>query len=426
MKLVVGLIILCGGAFFAAAEIGLLGIGRIQIRKLAKEGNRRAILIQQMFSNPTKVVATILIAITAHLYIAETLATHAALQMLSADFLRWLQPIVPIVFALLALVFADLAPIMYAISNPSRMALISALPVKVASVILAPLVWLASSISGVILRLLKTSSEIRYPFVTKPELLALIKMAEERGSITSDERRMLHSAIEFTDITVGEVMVRRRDIVSVRADMTLEEAVRKMVESGHSRLPVYRGELDNIVGILHAKDALEAWHCGRRELLVEEICREPLFVSGAQRAYTVLEMMQKMRRAMAIVLDEDGGVAGLVTAEDLIEEVFGEIHDEWDAAQSPVQRLSDGSYLVDARMSLRQVERLLEIELPEEEYDTLAELVYESLERLPQVGDKLTIGNVEFEITELDGRRIKWLKLCITKQMEEGIDATFG
>ncbi|MFA4029919.1 MAG: hypothetical protein GDYSWBUE_001255 [Candidatus Fervidibacterota bacterium] len=411
LKLLIGLIFLGIGAFFAAAEVGLLGVGRIQIQRLAKEGNRRALIIQRMLSNPSKLVATILIAITAHLYIAEALATHATTDLLNTDSIRWLKPLIPLAFAFLALIFAELAPVTYGISNSLRVALISALPIKLVGFILSPLIWLTSTISGALLRMVRAGHEIRYPLITESELLALIKMAEEQGTITYDERQMLHSAIEFTDITVGEVMVRRRDMVCIPDEMTIEEAVQKMVESGHGRLPVYHGELDNIVGILYAKDVLAAWHFGKSNLKVREICREPLFVAESQRAYTVLETMQRMHRAMAIVLDEEGSVAGLVTVEDLIEEIFGEIHDEWDAAQSLIKGLPDGSYIVDARLSLRQVERLIDIELPEEEYDTLAELVYEVLERLPQVGDRLTVGDVQIEVAEMDGRRIKRLKL---------------
>jgi putative hemolysin len=174
---------------------------------------------------------------------------------------------------------------------------------------------------------------------------------------------------------------------------------------------VYSGELDNIIGILHAKDALLAWHSGKLDIPVELICREALFVAETQRAYTVLETMQRTRKSMAIALDEEGNVAGLVTVEDLIEVIFGEIHDEWDVAQKFVQRLDDGSYLVEARLSLREIEKLLDIELPEEEYDTLAELVYELLERIPRVGDSLTVGDVRLEVVEMEGKRIKWLKL---------------
>ncbi|MCS7254527.1 MAG: hemolysin family protein [Armatimonadota bacterium] len=419
LKLLAGLAALGIGAFFAAAEVGLLGVGRIQIRKLAREGNKHAIIIQRMLSNSSRLVATILIAITTHFYIAEALATHAAIDLLGTEAVRWLRPFIPLAFALLALIFAELAPVTYGISNPLRMALIAAVPIKLISFALFPLIWLTSVVSGALLRLFKAKPDVHYPLITEPELLALIKAAEEQGTITRDERCMLHSAIEFTDITVGEVMVGRRDMVCVPDEMSIEEAVQKMVESGHGRLPVYHGGIDNIVGILYAKDVLAAWHSGMGNVKVREICREPLFVAEAQRAYTVLETMQRMRRAMAIVLDEEGSVAGLVTIEDLVEEIFGEIQDEWETAQNLVQKLSDGVYMVDARLSLRQVERLIDVELPEEEYDTLSELVYESLERLPQVGDRLSVGDVELEVAEMDGRRIKWLKLRIVRRSEE-------
>jgi len=410
IKLLLGLVALSIGAFFSAAEVGLLGVGRIQIRKLASAGNKRALLIQRLFLDPLKLIATLIIAITTHLYIAEAFATHAALD-LAGERKELIQPIIVVGFALFALLVADLAPAIYGVSNPQRIALLAAIPVKVAHLILSPLIAVVTSISRILLRILRSDPHAHYPLITEPELLALIKMAEEQGTITGEERRMLWSAIEFSDVTVSEIMVRRRDMVCVPADMRLEDAVRKMVECGHSRLPVYSGELDNIIGILHAKDALLAWHSGKLDMPIESICREALFVAETQRAYTVLETMQRTRKSMAIALDEEGNVAGLVTVEDLIEVIFGEIHDEWDVVQKFVQRLDDGSYLVEARLSLREIEKLLDVELPEEEYDTLAELVYELLERIPKVGDSLTVGDVKLEVVEMEGKRIKWLKL---------------
>lgn len=410
IKLLLGLVALSIGAFFSAAEVGLLGVGRIQIRKLASAGNKRALLIQRLLLDPLKLIATLIIAITTHLYIAEAFATHAALDLVG-ERKELIQPIIVVGFALFALIVADLAPAIYGVSNPQRIALLAAIPVKVARFILSPLIVVVTSISNILLRILRSDPHAHYPLITEQELLALIKMAEEQGTITGEERRMLWSAIEFSDVTVSEIMVRRRDMVCVPAKMRLEDAVRKMVECGHSRLPVYSGELDNIIGILHAKDALLAWHSGKLDIPVESICREALFVAETQRAYTVLETMQRTRKSMAIALDEEGNVAGLVTVEDLIEVIFGEIHDEWDVAQKFIQRLDDGSYLVEARLSLREIEKLLDIELPEEEYDTLAELVYELLERIPRVGDSLTVGNVRLEVVEMEGKRIKWLKL---------------
>jgi len=235
---------------------------------------------------------------------------------------------------------------------------------------------------------------------------------------------MLTSALEFKEVRVGEVMVPRVDMVAIRHDTLLDEAMRVMRQSGHSRLPVYRDTRDEIVGILHAKDVLAAWYRGEREKTVGELARPALFATESQRAYQLLQTMQRQRRGMAIVLDEEGGTAGLVTVEDLLEEIVGEIYDEYDVAETPVRQVGQGEFLVRAPLSIRQVEKYLGVELPEEEYDTVAELLVAHLERLPQVGDRVELDGVVLEVAEMRGRRITWVKIKITHTPEPDLDTS--
>jgi CBS domain containing-hemolysin-like protein len=189
-----------------------------------------------------------------------------------------------------------------------------------------------------------------------------------------------------------------------------------MRRSGHSRLPVFRETRDEIVGILYAKDVLAAWYRGERDKTAGELARPPLFATETQRAYNLLRTMQRQRRGIAIVLDAEGGTAGLVTVEDILEEIVGEIYDEYDIAEMPVRQIADRTYLVRAPLSIRQVEKLLGVELPEEDYDTLAELVLAHLERLPQVGDRIELNGVTLEVAELRGRRITWIRVTVSPE----------
>ncbi|MCX7643657.1 MAG: CBS domain-containing protein, partial [Armatimonadetes bacterium] len=175
-------------------------------------------------------------------------------------------------------------------------------------------------------------------------------------------------------------------------------------------LPVFRDTSEEVVGILHEKNVLAAWYRGERDKTAAEIARPPLFATESQRAYNLLQMMQRQRKGMAIVLDEEGGTAGLVTVEDLLEEIVGEIYDEYDIAEAPIKQIGDKEFLVRAPLSIRQVEKYLGVELPEEEYDTIAELVVAHLERLPQVGDQIDLDGVSLEVAEMRGQRITWVK----------------
>ncbi|HID07428.1 MAG TPA: DUF21 domain-containing protein [Armatimonadetes bacterium] len=262
LKLLVATVVLGAEGFFAAAEIGLLGVGRIQLRRLADKGNKHARMVQRMFANPARLVATVLVTITTLLYVAEALATDAALDFVSAYGSGWVEFVIPTSFALIALIFAELAPVLYASAHPRKVALTAAIPVRIAGVLLYPLIAFVSVVSNRLLRLLGCDPRHHRPLITEAEIVTLIKIAEEQGAIAREERQMLHSALEFPEVRVGELMVRRVDMVCIPADMLLRDAVRRMVEVGHSRVPVYQSTIDEIIGILYAKDALAAWHRG--------------------------------------------------------------------------------------------------------------------------------------------------------------------
>lgn len=415
LKITLAVFLLWISSIFCASETALLGIEKVKAKHLADKGEEDAKRVLRLYLNPTRLIVTLIAGITISDYIAEALITSLALDWGKSAQVVWLSGIIPIVFAFLVLVFIDVTPAIYGSAYADIVAFTVARWVSLLQKLLSPLLaFVEATVKGVLL-LLGFKDACHPPLVTESEIFESLNIAEQQGVITKEQKQMLSSALEFKEVRVGEVMVPRVDIVAVRHDTLLDEAMQVMRRTGHSRLPVYYDTKDEIVGILHAKDVLAAWYKGERNKTAGELARPPLFATESQRAYNLLRTMQRQRKGMAIVLDEEGGTAGLVTVEDLVEEIVGEIFDEYDVAEVSIRQVGENEFLVRAPLSIRQVEKHLGVELPEEDYDTLAELIVSHLERLPQVGDKVELDGLSLEVSEMRGRRITWVKVKVTK-----------
>jgi putative hemolysin len=416
LKLGLATLLLCLSALFAAAETALLGVGKVKVRHFAEEGNEGAKKVLHLYRNPARLIATLLTGITLSQYLAEALVTSIAVHWEQRLALVGFSGAISVIFAVLVLTFVDVTPGIYGAASAETVALTCAKWVRFFQRLLSPFVWFAETVVNGLLHLFRWHDIRHPPLITEGELFAALEIAERQGILTREQRQMLVSALEFKEVRVGEVMVPRVDMVALRSDTPLDEAIRLMRRSGHSRLPVYRDTRDEIIGILYAKDVLAAWYRGEREKTAGELARPPLFATETQRAIHLLRTMQRQRRGIAIVLDAEGGTAGLVTVEDVLEEIVGEIYDEYDIAEMPVRQIGERTYLVRAPLSLRQVEKWLNVELPEEDYDTLAEFLVAHLEHLPQVGDRVEVDGIVLEVAEMRGRRITWILVTVPSE----------
>lgn len=416
LKLALATFLLWVSSLFSASETALLGVGKVKAKHLADEGDESAKQVLRLYRNPPRLIATLIAGITISDYIAEALVTSVALDLGRTIQFVGLSAIISVVFAFLVLTFVDVMPAIYGASYADIVAFSVARWVAFFQKLLAPVLVFVEWIVGSILSLLGLKDAHHPPLVTEAEIFATLDIAEHQGVITKEQKQMLASALEFKEVRVGEVMIPRVDMVTIRHDTLLDEAIRIMRKSGHSRLPVYHDTRDEIVGILHAKDVLAAWYRGERDRTAGELARPPLFATESQKAYNLLRTMQRQRKGMAIVLDEEGGTAGLVTVEDILEEIVGEILTSMTSRSCRVRQIGENEFLVRAPLSIRQVEKFLGVELPEEEYDTLAELIVAHLEKLPQVGDRVDLDGVSLEVAEMRGRRIVWVKVTVTNQ----------
>ena len=258
--------------------------------------------------------------------------------------------------------------------------------------------------------------------MSEDEIRHLVDIAEEEEEIEEDERELIHSIFEFGDTVVREVMVPRPDMITIPSDATLDDALKTIVKAGYSRIPLYEGDNDNIVGVLYAKDLLKRVHESRRDTKVSVIGRSPTFVPEQKKVAELLREMQEQRVHMAVVVDEYGGTAGLVTIEDLIEEIVGEIVDEYDQEEPLVEPIDEDTIRVDAKMPIDEVNELLHAELPHEEWYTVGGLVFGLTGRVPTQGERVKFDSLEFMTERVTGRRIQ--KVVITKLPPEPEPAT--
>ncbi len=402
----IGLGLLCAG-FAAAAETSLTSVSRIRMRTLAEEGNRSARVVTRLHADPNAYLSTILSLNTIAVILAST-----ATAILVQDYLHSIpQAVATIVLTIVVLIFCEIAPKSLALRFNERVALTLARPVAMVTTALRPLVGGLTAFSRLLIRAATRGRRIRGPFVTEEELKMLVFVGEQEGVVEQEERQMIHGILEMTDKSVREVMVPRVDVVAAPASTTMAEMIKLIIEYGHSRIPVYDENIDNVVGVLYAKDLLRQNIGTDQKRPVREIAREPYFTPETKHVGELLNEMQR-RVHMAIVVDEHGGTAGIVTFEDLIEEIVGPIRDEYDTGeQDELQFLSDHEVLVNGSFPVDDIRELLNVDVGEVDSDSLGGFVYERLGTIPKPGAKLTIGDVTMEVEEVRRQRVYTIRV---------------
>ncbi|MFB3072420.1 MAG: hemolysin family protein [bacterium] len=383
--------------FFSGSEIAVISANRIRLRHRADHGDWRAQSLLELLEVPEQLLATTLVGTNISVVVATTLATVALIRLfggageLYALLLMW-----P-----LALVFGEILPKTIFQENADRAALLVIRPLRWTMVAFRPI----STVVGGVARLLVARKEhARSPFVTKEEIESLVHSAERGVDLEVGERLMIRRIFEFGDTPVKEVMVPLVNLVAVPADATPERVIDKVVTSGFSRIPVYRDEIYDIIGLINAFDLLIL---PENVSTIEDIIRPVHYVPEAKRKDDLLRELQQEKVHMAVVVDEYGGAVGIATVEDLFEEIVGEIHDEYDASQAWYKELPDGSYMVDARMELDHLEEELGLALPIGDYETLGGFLLTHLETIPRPGQAVEVRGARLEVKEADDRSVK-------------------
>ena len=402
LLLIVLLVALFAAGFSAAAETALTSVNRLRIRNDAEEGDEPAKKILRLIERPERFLSAILVTSNVAVITASTVATILAINLFGDTG----GVLSTVVLSLIVLIFCEITPKTWAVQAPERRARLFIGPVEALSRVLGPLVRVLMFLTNGIVHMFGGAPVKRGPFVTEDELRLLVEVGEQEGVLEEDEREMIHNVFELADTTVHEVMVPRPDMITVEADATLDDAMKIIVEGGQSRIPVYADSIDDIIGVLYAKDLLRVLTLNERPPSVRSLVRQAYFVPESKRLDDLLREMQQQRVHMAIVVDEYGSVAGLVTIEDLVEQIIGDIQDEYDREEQLFERISDNEFIVDAKISLDELDELLDAELASEEYDTLGGLIYAKLDKIPSAGDTVRQGDLTFTVLGTKGRRV--------------------
>ena len=423
-QLVILAILILLNAYFAATEIAYISLNDAKISKQAKEGNKKAKQIESMLKNPSKFLATIQIGITFAGFLSSAFASDAFADDLAPILNNWFPfisldiwkgiaiIIITMILSFFTLVFGELVPKRLAMKYYEKIAYATIGVIKTISIFTLPFVKLLTISTNMISKIFGVS-EAEEEIVTEEEIKMMIDEGEEKGTIEQEEKELLNNVFAFNDIIVSEVMTPRTDIFAIEIDDDINELLDRIDEYKYSRIPVYDDNIDNIEGILFIKDILKVIKDGRY-INIREIMREPYFIPESKEIDELFRELQKSKQQMAIVIDEYGGTAGLITMEDIIEELMGNILDEYDDEEVEYKKLDENTYILSGSSTVYDIKKIFSVDIPDGDYETLSGYLLEKLGRIPEENEHPVIEDEQltYKIEEYEDKRIKSVKVC--------------
>ncbi|HLB95066.1 MAG TPA: hemolysin family protein, partial [Nitrospiria bacterium] len=415
-------LILANG-FFALSEIAIIVARKSHIKQLAEQGNRKAKVVHRLQEDPERLLATTQIGVTVVSSMAAAVGGVAAVEVLKPMIQQIAFPmlqkasegialaIVVVTISYFSLIVGELVPKSLALRNPEKLALWVGIPVDALSRLSSFFIKIVTRSGRIFLWLLGSKAVAERTFISEEEIKFMLREGREKGVFDSTEQELIHSVFEFTDISVKEVMVPRPKMYAIQIDTPPEQVLAYIAENKFTRYPVYNNDIGDISGLLYDKDFLGAL-AKKQPIVLKDLLHPAYFVPETMKVSRLLKELQRRRMQMAMVVNEYGSVEGLVTMEDLIEEIVGEIRDEFDIEERPVERLKDGSLVIEASLSVRDLKQDYFLPLPESsEYETLGGFVLSQLQTLPRGGEIIQHGDYKFTIVDMEGRRIVKIKV---------------
>ena len=434
MQIIILIILVAVNAFFAASEMAFVTLNDAKIFNMAKDGNKKAKKIEKMLKKPSKFLATIQIGITLAGFLSSAFAADTFVQKL-APALYNLMPffsvaiwqgislvLITVVLSLFTLIFGELVPKRIAMKFSEQVSFFAVGPIRFVYIVTAPLVTFLTVTTNFISKLFgigETDEEI----VTEEEIRMMVNEGGEKGTIDDSEQEMINNVFEFNDKEVSEIMIYRTEIFAVDGNTTVSD-FEKIIEKEnyrYSRIPVYEETIDNMQGVLYIKDILK---CKDQNTKIKKIARKLLYFPESKFINEAFKEMQANKIQMAVVLDEYGGTTGIVTMEDILEELVGDIYDEYDKVEFKYEKLDDNTFKFDGSTPIFDVNKIMDIEIPEGDYDTLSGFIINELDRIPEDNERPTVETKQavFKVTKIQNRKIERVKACRTITVNENKD----
>ena len=407
-------ILICGSAFFSASETALTSLSKIRLRNMVDENIKNADLIMKLLEDPNRLLSSILVGNNLVNNGASALTTAITIQMFRGNTESG-AGVATIIITILILIFGEITPKTVAAQKAEKVALIVCKVINLCVTIFKPVVAVLNVATGVLTRMCGCIPGEKVPLITAAELKTIVNVSHEEGVLELDERTMINNVFDFGDSKAKDVMTPRTDIIAVPLDVTYDEYVHLVKDEGFSRIPVYGEDLDDIVGILYVKDI---FFLDEDEFSAETYMREPLFTYESKPVAELLAEMKTSRLGVAIVLDEYGGTSGLVTMEDMVEEIVGDIEDEYDDDEEEIEVIKDDEFVVDGSTRLEDFNEMVGTELHCEEVDTIAGYILVKLGNFPKEGQELETDGLRIVVEEMDKRRIEKVHVYLIQEEE--------
>ena len=407
IQIIVLVILLIGSSFFSASETALMSLSKIRIRHMQDEGIKGAKLVASLIDDPNKLLTSILIGNNVVNIAATSISTSLFIALIGPQGVA----VATFIMTILVLLFGEITPKTIAANSSEKVSILVSKPIKVIIFLLTPIVWVFNLITSVIFKILGVDNKNNQPYITEEELKTMLNVSHEEGVLEIEERQIINNVFQFGDMQAKEAMVQRLDMVVINIEDSYDEIIDMFKNEKLSRMPVYNESIDDIIGILNIKDVIFLTDEEIKNFDINKYIREPFFTYEFKKITQLLEEMKIEKTQMAIVVDEYGGTSGLITIEDLVEVIVGDIEDEYDEEDEEIIVIKEDEYVVEGSTKITDVNELIGVNLESEEFDSIGGFIIGHLKRLPEENEIIKVDNIEFRIESLDKNRIKKIRI---------------